>query len=177
MRAIEQLVPASVVQSVLVRLARLGPTCQRLAAAVAVLGGDAAMRHVTALAELELPAAEQAADRLADAHVLAAGALLRFAHPLIASAVSADRPAFARARAHRLAAGLLAAEGAPAEVVSVQLAAQRTRGATSDCGDATPGRQPRAGARRRAGRRAASQTCAGGATVGRDPAPCAAGVG
>jgi DNA-binding CsgD family transcriptional regulator len=119
--AIEQLVPASVVQSVLVRLARLGPSCQQLAAAVAVLGGDAAMRHAAALAELELPAAEQAADRLADAHVLAAGAPLRFAHPLIASAVSADRPAFARARAHRHAAGLLAAEGAPAEVVSVHL--------------------------------------------------------
>jgi DNA-binding CsgD family transcriptional regulator len=119
--AIEQLVPASVVQSVLVRLARLGPSCQQLAAAVAVLGGDAAMRHAAALAELELPAAEQAADRLADAHVLAAGAPLRFAHPLIASAVSADRPAFARARAHRHAAGLLAAEGAPAELVSVHL--------------------------------------------------------
>jgi DNA-binding CsgD family transcriptional regulator len=119
--AIEQLVPASVVQSVLVRLARLGPSCQRLAAAVAVLGGDAAMRHAAALAELELPEAEQAADRLADAHVLAAGAPLRFAHPLIASAVGADRPAFARARAHRQAAGLLAAEGAPAEVVSVHL--------------------------------------------------------
>ncbi len=119
--AIEQLVPASVVQSVLVRLARLGPACQRLAAAVAVLGGDAAMRHAAALAELELPAAEQAADRLADAHVLATGAPLRFAHPLIASAVRADRPAFARARAHRHAAGLLAADGAPAEVVSVHL--------------------------------------------------------
>jgi DNA-binding CsgD family transcriptional regulator len=118
---IERLVPASVVQSVLVRLARLGSSCQRLAGAVAVLGGDAAVRHAAALAELELAAAEQAADRLADAHVLAAGAPLRFTHPLIASAVSADRPAFARARAHRHAAALLAADGAAAEVVCVHL--------------------------------------------------------
>jgi DNA-binding CsgD family transcriptional regulator len=119
--AVQRLVPASVVRSVLVRLARLGVPGQRLAAAVAVLGDGAPIRRAAALAELELSVAEQAADTLADAHVLAAGSPLRFAHPLIASAVSADLPAFARARAHHRAAELLAAAGASADVVAVHL--------------------------------------------------------
>jgi DNA-binding CsgD family transcriptional regulator len=118
---IERLVPASVVQSVLVRLARLGDAAQRLASAVVVLGSGASIRHAAALADLTIDEATRVADALARAHVLAADAPLRFSHPLIATAVSADLPRFARAGAHRRAADLLAADGASAEAVVVHL--------------------------------------------------------
>ncbi len=118
---VERLVPDTVVRSVLVRLARLGDASRRLAAAIVVLGDGASVRHAAALAEITTDEAAGVADTLAQAHVLAADAPLRFAHPLIAAAVSADLPAFARAAAHRRAADLLAADGAAAETVAVHL--------------------------------------------------------
>jgi hypothetical protein len=43
----------------------------------------------------------EAADRLVHPHIIEGGEPLRFTHPLIATAVHADLPAFARARGHR----------------------------------------------------------------------------
>jgi DNA-binding CsgD family transcriptional regulator len=125
---VRTLVPDSVLHAVLVRLARLGEPAERLAKAVAVLGDRAPMRQAGVLAGLGTPEAEQAADALAGAHVMAVGEPLSFAHPLIASSVYADIPAFARARAHRQAADLLAAEGAELSVVTAQLLLTRPDG-------------------------------------------------
>ena len=97
----------------LVRVARLGEPAERLAQAVAVLGDRAPLRQARRLAGLDAEPAEQAADALAGAHILASGEPLSFTHPLIATSVLADIPAFARSRAHRRAADLLAADGAP----------------------------------------------------------------
>jgi DNA-binding CsgD family transcriptional regulator len=119
--AVEQLVPESVLQSVLVRLGRLSEPAQRLAGACAVLADGSRLRHAAALAGLDLEAAEQAADALAAARVLEPGEPLHFTHPLIATAVHADLPAFVRARGHRRAAGLLAGDGAPVDVVAAHL--------------------------------------------------------
>ena len=88
-------------RAVLIRLARLGEPAEMLAKAVAVLGNRAPMRQAVALAGLAAAPAEQAADVLASAHIMAPGEPLRFTHPLIATSVYADIPAFARARAHR----------------------------------------------------------------------------
>ncbi|HEY1818338.1 MAG TPA: AAA family ATPase, partial [Trebonia sp.] len=125
---VRSLVPDSVLRSVLVRLARLGEPAEQLAKAVAVLGNRAPMRHARLLAGLDAAPAEQAADALAHAHVLASGEPLRFSHPLIATSVYADIPAFARARAHRRAADLLAADGAAPDVVVAQLVLTRPDG-------------------------------------------------
>ena len=95
MAAVEQLVPESVLQSVLVRLGRLPEPAQRLANACAILGDGAHLRHAAELAGLDPETAERAADALAAAHVLEPGEPLRFTHPLIATAVHADLPAFA----------------------------------------------------------------------------------
>jgi DNA-binding CsgD family transcriptional regulator len=130
--AVERLVPESVVQSVLVRLGRLTAPAQRLAEACAVLGDGSGLRHAATLAGLEPEAAERAADELAAAHVLAPGEPLRFAHPLIAAAIYSDLPAFARAREHRRAGELLAADGAPVERVAAHLL-----GSTPDGTEAT----------------------------------------
>ena len=125
---VRSLVPDSVLRAVLVRLARLGEPAELLAKAVAVLGNRAPMRQARLLAGLDAAPAEQAADALARAHILAPGEPLRFSHPLIATSVYADIPAFARARAHRRAADLLAADGAAPDVVVAQLLLTRPDG-------------------------------------------------
>ena len=118
---IEQLVPASVLRSVLTRIGRHGEEAQRVAAAVAVLGDGALLRHVTAVTGLEPGAAGSAADALAAASILAPGEPLRFAHPLIATAVHSDMASFARAEAHKTVAQVLAAEGAPVHELAAHL--------------------------------------------------------
>lgn len=120
---VERLVPDTVLRSVLVRLGRLHADAHALAGAVAVLGDGAALVHAASLAELDAAAAADAADALAAAHLLAPGEPLRFTHPLIATAVHADLAPFARARAHRAAATLLAGAGTPAEVPAAHLLA------------------------------------------------------
>jgi DNA-binding CsgD family transcriptional regulator len=118
---VRSLLPDSVLRAVLVRLARLGEPAEELARAVAVLGNRAPLRRARLLAGLDALPAEQAADALASANILAAGEPLRFTHPLIATSVYADIPAFARARAHRQAADLLTADGAPLDGIAAQL--------------------------------------------------------
>ena len=118
---VRALVPGSVLRAVLVRLARLGEAAEKLAKAVAVLGNRAPIRQARMLAGLDAIGAEQAADLLAGANVLAADDPLRFTHPLIAASVYADIPAFARARAHRRAADVLSADGASLDSVAAHL--------------------------------------------------------
>jgi DNA-binding CsgD family transcriptional regulator len=118
---IENLVPATVLHSLLTRLARLGDDARRVAEALAVLGGGAPLRHAVSLADMDRLDAERAADALARAGLLAAGEPLRFQHPLIGAAVAADLPAFAKARAHRVATAILDADGAPAEEIAAHL--------------------------------------------------------
>ena len=118
---VARFVPETVIHSLLGQLGRLGADAEAIAAALAVLGDEAPLRRVAALAGLERRPAEAAADDLARARLLAAGEPLRFEHPLIAAAVRTDAPAFARARAHREAAALLAADGAPVREVASHL--------------------------------------------------------
>ena len=125
---VEGLVPASVLEAVLTRLRRLGEPARRIAAAAAVLGDGAVLHRVARLAQVEPATAEQAADALAAGHVLEPGEPLRFAHPLIARAVYADLPSFARAAAHRAAAELLAEDGRPGVEVAAHLLPSRPDG-------------------------------------------------
>jgi DNA-binding CsgD family transcriptional regulator len=125
---VRSVLPDSVLRAVLVRLARLGEPAEKLAKAVAVLGNRASMRQARLLAGLDALQAEQAADTLASANILAPGEPLRFSHPLIATSVYADIPAFARARAHRQAADLLTDDGAPLDGIAAQLLLTRPDG-------------------------------------------------
>ena len=119
------LVPESVLHSVLLRLARVPGAGPALAAAVAILGNAVPLAQAAALAGLDEETAEQAADALARSRILVSGEPLSFTHPLIGAAIRDDVPALARSRAHRRAAELLAADGAPAEVVAAHLLACR----------------------------------------------------
>jgi DNA-binding CsgD family transcriptional regulator len=102
-------VPASVVDSVVQRLATLGDDEQRLARAVAVL--DAApTRTAGELAGLAPAASSIAADRLRASGLLADGSPLRFRHALLRSALYRATGTDQVQELHRRAARLLSAE-------------------------------------------------------------------
>jgi DNA-binding CsgD family transcriptional regulator len=126
--AVERLLPESVLRSVLSRLSRLPREAATLAASVAVLGDGVPLRRAAAHAALAPAQAEQAADLLAAVRLLRGGNPLAFTHALVGTAIYADLPGFARARAHRRAADLLAAEGEGADRVAGHLLAAEPDG-------------------------------------------------
>ncbi|MDP1847353.1 MAG: AAA family ATPase [Solirubrobacteraceae bacterium] len=117
------LAPEAVLRAVAVRLMRLSDDAAGVARAVAVLGDDAQLRHVAALSGRAADRIVAAADALAASEILRpvdAGAL-RFAHPLLASAVYADIATAERAALHRRAAEILHGEGIAPERVAAHL--------------------------------------------------------
>ncbi|HWI70989.1 MAG TPA: AAA family ATPase [Baekduia sp.] len=104
--------PESVRRRVLLRVTGLGRTALALARACAVLGHDASLKRAAVLAELEPSIGLDAADALEAAHVIAAGEVLGFTHPMIRSAVYRDLTRGERARLHTRAARLLYDAGA-----------------------------------------------------------------
>ena len=127
-RALGRVAPESVARAVFVRLARLDPTAAAFARAVAVLGEGAAFPHATELAELDAATAARAFDALARVEILRDAEPLGFVHPLVAQAIHADIGAGERRELHRVAAGLLARDGADAELVAVHLMQAGRRG-------------------------------------------------
>ena len=126
-RRVSRLLPESVMDAVVVNLARLPETARRLASAVAVFG-QAPVPRAAELAGLDVAEAEQAADVLAAAGLLLPSEPLAFVHPLLGSAVLADLGPFRRARAHRRAAALLDRDGADAASVAGHLIETRPEG-------------------------------------------------
>ena len=117
------LAPEAVLRAVAVRLMRLSDDAAGVARAVAVLGDEAQLRHVAALTGREPARVAAAADALAASDILRpvdAGAL-RFAHPLLASAVYADVGTGERAALHRRAAEILRDEDIAPERVAAHL--------------------------------------------------------
>lgn len=112
LRLAGRLSPETIRQSILLRLAHV-PEAAELARAVAVLDSDAASRHAAALAGLSAEQMVQQAQLLGEAGVLTLGTSLRFAHPILRTVVYEDMAPHARSIAHRRAADLLAASGAP----------------------------------------------------------------
>src|SRR5207244_2190169 len=88
----------------------------------------APLRRASALAGLPDERAAEAAAALAKAGILAAARPLAFEHPILRSAVYADIDPGERARVHRHAASLLAAEGAKADALAVHLLATEPAG-------------------------------------------------
>jgi DNA-binding CsgD family transcriptional regulator len=117
------LAPEAVLRAVAVRLMRLSDDAAGVARAVAILGEDAQLRHVASLAGRAPDRVAAAADALAASEILrpADSGALRFAHPLLASAVYADVGAGERAALHRRAAEILRDEDISAERVAAHL--------------------------------------------------------
>jgi DNA-binding CsgD family transcriptional regulator len=119
--AVAQVTPESVKRSVLFRVSALPEEAQRLATAVAVLGGEVGLREAAAVADLVPSAVATAADTLADAGVIAAGPALSFVHPLVREIVYNELPEHERRERHRTAADVLARHGAAPQRVASQL--------------------------------------------------------
>jgi DNA-binding CsgD family transcriptional regulator len=104
-RRLASVQPLTVTRGLLARVARLGPDAGLLARAVAVLGG-AELHQAAELAGLDLAAAAQAADALAEAEIMVRDQWLEFAHPLVRHVVYESIPPARRALDHRSAAAL-----------------------------------------------------------------------
>ena len=120
-REVDRVTPEAVRHAVLARLAALPPAATELARAVALLGEHATLSEAARLGQLELGQAARAADLLASGEILGAGSPLRFVHPMVREAISAEIPVHQRALGHRRAAQLLAGPGADPQRVAIQL--------------------------------------------------------
>jgi DNA-binding CsgD family transcriptional regulator len=120
-RRVREFGAGTIGRSVLVRVARLGRDCERLAEVVAVLGPGCALRNAVLLAGLDRERAQAAADRMREADLLAPGRALSFVHPIVGEALIAELPHSRLAALHGEAARVLAAEGAAADRISAHL--------------------------------------------------------
>ena len=118
---VRSLVPAAVVNSVLMRIGRMPQPCGDLAAAVAVLGSEVEPRRAAALAEIETDDLAEPLESLERAGILAPRRPLRFVHPLLREAVRAELPLARREALHARAAALLGEEGAKPDEIAHHL--------------------------------------------------------
>lgn len=125
---VSAIVPGTVLRSVIARTGRLPADARELALAVAVLGQDAPLVEAAALAQLDLPRAEAAADALVSTGLLNDDEPLRLAHGLVRAALQTDMGQLRWARAHGRAAELLAERGAPVQRISAHLMLTYPRG-------------------------------------------------
>ena len=120
-KALSDLRPEGVAQSVLARLAGLGDEARRLAEVAAVGAGRLQLRDAAELAGLDLDGGRHAVDALVAAAILDSGEPLSFAHPLVQGAVYDSVPEAERAGLHLRVAEVLRAGGAPHKAIAVHL--------------------------------------------------------
>jgi tetratricopeptide (TPR) repeat protein len=93
-----------------------------------VLGDGCELRHAARVADVQVAEAARLAEGLVRLEVLSADAPPRFIHPVIRDALEASLGSHERDAAHRSAAGLLHAEGAPSGQVAAHLVGVRPAG-------------------------------------------------
>ncbi len=113
---------------VMLRLRRMPSAVTAVARVVAVLGEEAQLPSVAALARLPEEEAADALATLSRAEILQDQLPLAFVHPLVRDAVYDDLPAADRALYHERAARLLLESDAPPEVVAKHLLLAPRRG-------------------------------------------------
>jgi DNA-binding CsgD family transcriptional regulator len=117
-----------IVRAVIARVRGLGAEALGLAQAIAVAGDGCELRHAAQIASVEMSSAARLAEGLVRVDVLEAGDRPRFVHPVIRAALEASLGGGERDLAHRCAAGLLHADGAPPGQVAAHLAGVRPEG-------------------------------------------------
>ena len=120
--------PAAIARTILLRLSRLPEDAVPAARAVAVLGENAELPTVAALAELDEPRAAAAIGALGRAEILRTERPLGFVHPLVRDVVYRDMAVGQREILHATAARLLAGAGATPERVAAHLLLVSPRG-------------------------------------------------
>jgi DNA-binding CsgD family transcriptional regulator len=119
--ALEQTAPTEIGHRALAMLAPLGEPANRLARALSVVGDGLDLRLLSALSGLDPGQASEIAHGLVNVDLIAPERPLRFAHPLLRTAVYDAIPAGVRSGLHLRAADLLAAEGMDGEAVAAHL--------------------------------------------------------
>ncbi|MBJ7471598.1 MAG: AAA family ATPase, partial [Solirubrobacteraceae bacterium] len=104
------------------RIAKASPDAPKLAAAMAVLGDGAALRHAAELSGLDAAPAAALARQLGQIDILATQDPVTFVHPLVRASVEENLDTAVRADLHRRAATLLHEAGASIEAVAAHLA-------------------------------------------------------
>ena len=118
---LEDVAPATLAEWAMARAADVDARAPDLVTAVAVLGHGSELRHIGALAVLDVDAAGRLLDRLVDADILVHGDGVSFAQPAVGAAIRRAQPAGVFAAMSLRAARLLAAEDAAPERVASQL--------------------------------------------------------
>jgi class 3 adenylate cyclase/DNA-binding CsgD family transcriptional regulator len=113
--------PQAVSRVISLRLSRLPSVARTVGEAVAVLGEDAELDPVAALASVDVREAEQAATALALADLVRLERPLRFMHPVVRASVYEQITPPSRPTLHRAAADILAARGATSERIAAHL--------------------------------------------------------
>ena len=127
-RVVREIGPRAVSRTVMLRLARLSGEAKSVAQSVAVLGEDAALHAVAALAGLGEAEAARATGELAQAEILRHGSPLGFVHALVRDAVYLELPPGERELQHDRAARMLDEQGASKEHVAAHLLLTAPRG-------------------------------------------------
>ena len=125
---IHEVGPAAIARTILLRLSRLPDDAVPAAQAVAVLGENADLPTVAALAEMDEPRVAAAIDALGRAEILRPERPLDFVHPLVREVVYRDMAVGRREILHATAARILTAAGATAERVAAHLLLVSPRG-------------------------------------------------
>jgi DNA-binding CsgD family transcriptional regulator len=115
------LVPRGVANAVLLRLARLPAPASELARTLSVLGDGAQVTDAGRLSGLRGAEVEGAMTSLIAAGVIQPGAAVRFAHPILRSAIYGDLSPAQRERLHCSASKILEERGAPAGQVAAHV--------------------------------------------------------
>jgi DNA-binding SARP family transcriptional activator/DNA-binding CsgD family transcriptional regulator len=121
--AVAQIGPGAVSRSVLLRVARLGDEAVAVARAAAVLGENASLPAIAAMAGLGEDTVARATGALARAEILRPERPVGFVHPLVRDAVYHELPVGERELQHSRAARMLHETDAPAEQVAAHLLA------------------------------------------------------
>ncbi len=117
-----------IARRVIARTRGLGPEALGLAQAIAVLGDACELRHAAVIASVGMASAARLTDGLVRIEVLADDDRPRFVHPVVRDALEASLGSGEHDRAHRSAASLLYAAGAPPGQVAAHLADVRPEG-------------------------------------------------
>jgi DNA-binding CsgD family transcriptional regulator len=120
---VEHLGPKQIALATIIRIGRAAPGAAELAKAAAILGTSAAPRIAAGLAGLDPKRAAEVADALRVAGVFRMTSDLEFIHPVTRNAAINDTAPGERARLHRVAAGLLMADGAASDRIAAHLLA------------------------------------------------------
>ena len=117
---VTEVAPDALRRRVGAQIAAMPADAGALARAVAVLE-ECELPRAAIQAGLDLPAAQEAARALKNASLLAGGRPLRYAHPILASAIAAGIPPGELAAAHARAASLLAEDRDSVDAIAAHL--------------------------------------------------------